>query len=60
VVGKAEAEDAAVETVSVRHRVAGDLGSGTPLHAWIEKMTQLVATRATSEDEQPAKPGGAS
>jgi threonyl-tRNA synthetase len=59
VVGKVEAADPDGNLVSVRHRAAGDLGSGTPLAQWIEKIARLSASRANSEDEEPAsKPGG--
>jgi threonyl-tRNA synthetase len=54
VVGKAEAADAAVNTVSARHRFAGDLGSGTTLDDWIRKISRLSAERAVTEGEEPA------
>ncbi|PYQ42006.1 MAG: threonine--tRNA ligase [Acidobacteria bacterium] len=60
VVGKVESIDPAVQLVSVRHRTAGDLGSGTPLDEWIRKIVRLTAERATSEGEQPPTPGGVS
>jgi threonyl-tRNA synthetase len=60
VVGKVESADATGELVSVRHRAAGDLGSGTPLSAWIDKIARLTAERATTEGEQPMTPGGVS
>ena len=60
VVGKVESVDPAVQLVSVRHRTAGDLGSGTPLDEWIRKIVRLTAERATSEGEQPPTPGGVS
>jgi threonyl-tRNA synthetase len=61
VVGKVEAADPDGNLVSVRHRSAGDLGSGTPLPQWIEKISRKSASRANSEDEEPAsKPGGVS
>lgn len=61
VVGKVEAADPDVNLVSVRHRSAGDLGSGRPLSQWIDRIVQLDRSRATSENEQPAsKPGGVS
>jgi len=61
VVGKVEAADPDGNLVSVRHRTAGDLGSGAPLPQWIEKITRLSEARATSEDEGAAqKPGGVS
>jgi len=53
VVGKLEAADAAVNRVSVRHRHAGDLGSGTTLDDWIRKISRLAAERAVSEGEEP-------
>ncbi|HEY7410043.1 MAG TPA: threonine--tRNA ligase [Vicinamibacteria bacterium] len=58
IVGKVEAADPAVNLVSVRHRQAGDLGSGTPLDEWVEKIARLSAERAVSEGEQPTTPGG--
>jgi threonyl-tRNA synthetase len=58
IVGKVEAADPAVNLVSVRHRQAGDLGSGTPLDEWVEKIARLSAERAVSEGEQPTAPGG--
>jgi threonyl-tRNA synthetase len=61
VVGKVEAADPDGNLVSARHRSAGDLGSGTPLPQWIDKITRLAESRATSENEEPAsKPGGVS
>jgi threonyl-tRNA synthetase len=61
VVGKVEAADPTGNLVSVRHRAAGDLGSGVPLPEWIDKITRLTAERATSEGEAPAtQPGGVS
>ncbi|HEU0094697.1 MAG TPA: threonine--tRNA ligase [Vicinamibacteria bacterium] len=60
VVGKVESVDPAVQLVSVRHRTAGDLGSGTQLDEWIRKIVRLTAERATSEGEQPPTPGGVS
>ena len=60
VVGKVESVDPEVQLVSVRHRTAGDLGSGTPLDGWIRKIVRLTAERATSEGEQPVTPGGVS
>ena len=60
VVGKVESVDPAVQLVSVRHRTAGDLGSGAPLDEWIRKIVRLTAERATSEGEQPPTPGGVS
>jgi threonyl-tRNA synthetase len=61
VVGKVEAADPDGNLVSVRHRTAGDLGSGTPLPQWIEKIAGLGASRANAENEEPAsKPGGVS
>src|SRR5260221_1940698 len=60
VVGKVESVDPAVQLVSVRHRTAGDLGSGTSLDEWIRKIVRLTAERATSEGEQPPTPGGVS
>jgi threonyl-tRNA synthetase len=59
VVGKVEAADPDGNLVSVRHRTAGDLGSGTPLPQWIDKIARLAASRANSEDEEAAvRPGG--
>ena len=58
-VGKLEAADDAVNRVSVRHRHAGDLGSGTTLDDWIRKISRLAAQRAVSEGEAPV-PGGVS
>jgi threonyl-tRNA synthetase len=58
VVGKTEAADAAVNTVSVRHRFAGDLGSSTSLDAWISKISKLSAERTIDEGEQPAPGAG--
>jgi threonyl-tRNA synthetase len=58
VVGKVESADPDVNLVSVRHRQAGDLGSGTTLDDWIEKIARLSADRAVAE-EQPT-PGGVS
>ena len=58
VVGKKEAADPKARLVSVRHRTAGDLGSG-PLGPWKHKLARLSAERATSEGETQQNPGGA-
>jgi len=58
VVGKKEAEDPAARLVSVRHRSAGDLGTG-PVGPWKDKIARLSAARATSEGETPQNVGGA-
>ncbi len=60
VVGKVESADPAVNLVSVRHRAAGDLGSGTSLDEWVGKIARLSAERAVTEGEQPTTPGGVS
>ena len=56
VVGKAEAADASVNSVSARHRFAGDLGSKTSLEQWITKIARLAAERAVDEGERPETP----
>jgi len=56
VVGKVECADESVEVVSARHRHAGDLGSGTSLTKWIEKIARLSKERAVSEGEEPMAP----
>jgi threonyl-tRNA synthetase len=56
VVGKNEAADVAVDTVSARHRFAGDLGSQRSLDEWIRKISRLTAERAVDEGERPAAP----
>ena len=58
VVGKKEAADPKARVVSVRHRTAGDLGSG-PLGPWKHKLALLSAERATSEGETQQNAGGA-
>ncbi len=58
VVGKKEAAEPTTRLVSVRHRTAGDLGTG-PLGPWKEKIARLSALRAPSEDEAPQNVGGA-
>jgi len=60
VVGKKESADPEAQTVSVRHRHAGDLGSGRRLDAWIERLVRLTRERAVSEDEPAATAGGVS
>jgi threonyl-tRNA synthetase len=59
VVGKLEVGDPNADMVSVRHRHAGDLGSGS-LTQWIDKIARLSAERATTEGEQPMSRGGVS
>jgi threonyl-tRNA synthetase len=58
VVGKKEAEDPKARLVAVRHRTAGDLGTG-PLGPWKDKIVRLSAERATGENETPQTPQNA-